>query len=88
MSVFGNSVSDGGSYEHLSPVRIVYYSMSGERMSQTLDNMVVPFLKKKISEKEFKEHICHYAPIDNMPYIVCIVVEGRIVKSYKILPRK
>lgn len=47
MSVFGNSVSDGGSYEYLSPVRIVYYSMSGERMSQTLDNMVVPFLKKE-----------------------------------------
>ena len=95
MSVFGNSNTNNVIPMHVS---IACFSISGERILQysfpyvkqdnptdTLELTQIPMVEEKL--KELKDV---YSKISNggAPCVMCIIVDGRIVKSYKILQKK
>lgn len=92
MSVFGDNNSGNGVPMHVS---IVCFSISGERVLQhsfpivkqnnltdTVELTHIPMIEEKLKEI-YREYLN-----GGVPYVICIVVEGRIVKSYKILQKK
>ncbi len=92
MSVFGNSNYGDSIPMH---VGIVCFSISGERIlqpsfpfvKQNNPTDIVEFIHIPMIEEKLKEIYSKYLN-GGVPYVICIVVEGRIVKSYKILLRK
>lgn len=77
VSVFGNSVSGGDTCKYISSVDTIYYSMNGEQIL-------------RISDKDFYLKNKKF-PIVNTPYpmyIICIIVDGHIVKTKKYINLK
>ena len=78
MSVFGNSVYGGDTCKYISSIDTVYYSMNGGQTLRISDN-----------DSYFKNY--KKIPFVDTPYpmyIICIIVDGYIVKTKKYINLK